>query len=398
MFTLTDEEWNFVEQHRNDDTNRLRLSAHGNLAMTRVIDQIECRRRAEKKLATTLNKAPRFIFPSVLSAEQSTSDSLAEFHASLMPDDCRVLDMTCGLGIDTFHIAEKSDSVDSCEINELTASAAEHNAGLLGLKNVNVHCTDSTEFLKTLPPDSFGCIFIDPARRGDHGKRLFALSDCSPDVTSLLPKMLTVAPQVVIKASPMIDVTHTATALGSNVQRIIAVGDRRECKELIIVCGRQKEDNPMLEAVTLNDGKTISHWSHTKPQEDQASADYGIPGCGDFLYEPSPAAMKIAPLKLLSARLGVKKIAPNSHLYHSPGKILDFPGRCYRIMDVTGFSKSDIKTLSATYDRLDISVRNFPMKPDEISKKLRIKTGGNHHLFATRSENGHPLLIVGELQ
>lgn len=48
-----------------------------------------------------------FIFPTSLSAEQCTSELLARFHANLVPDNGVVLDMTCGLGIDAFHIAGK---------------------------------------------------------------------------------------------------------------------------------------------------------------------------------------------------------------------------------------------------------------------------------------------------
>ena len=90
----------------------------------------------------------------------------------------------------------------------------------------------------------------------------------------------------------------------------------------------------------------------------------------------------------------MKKIAPNSHLYSSQSILDDFPGERFRILEVAPFSKKTVRELKGRYDRLDISVRNFPMKPEEISAKLKIKGGGTERLFATRDANDRPIVIV----
>lgn len=391
---LTQEQWAAIERLRHEDVNRLRLTHHGDPSMTTVIDQIECRARTSKKLASTLSTHPLFIFPSVLSAEQCTSDSLAFFHASLIPVGAGVLDMTCGLGIDAIHLATKAACVEAYEINEFTASCVRHNVAAAAIENLKIFCGDSVKRLETLDNDSFDCIFIDPARRGAYGKRLFALADCEPDVTALLPRMLEVAPLLIIKASPMLDIAHTISELGHNVSRVIAVGDRRECKELIIICERKDTVSPVLRAVTLS-GETISgEWEFTRNEENNAAAIYGLPDAGDYLYEPYPATLKSGGFKSLSSRFKVKKIAPNSHLYSSQSILDDFPGERFRILEVAPFSKKTMRKLKDRYERLDISVRNFPMKPEEISAKLKIKGGGTERLFATRDANDKSIVIV----
>lgn len=391
---LTQEQWAALERLRHEDVNRLRLTHHGDPSMTRVIDQIECRARTSKKLASTLSSHPLFIFPSVLSAEQCTSDSLASFHASLIPVDAAVLDMTCGLGIDAIHLATKAASVEAYEINEFTASCVRHNVAAAAIENLKIFCGDSVKRLETLNPDSFDCIFIDPARRGAYGKRLFALADCEPDVTALLPRMLEVAPLVIIKASPMLDIAHTVSELGHKVSRVIAVGDRRECKELITICERKDTVSPVLSAVTLSGEKISGEWEFTRNEENNAAAIYGVPADGDYLYEPYPATLKSGGFKSLSSRFKVKKIAPNSHLYSSQSILDDFPGERFRILEAAPFSKKSVRELKGRYDRLDISVRNFPMKPEEISAKLKIKGGGTERLFATKDANDRPIVIV----
>lgn len=391
---LTPEQWKMIESLKEEDPTRLRLSYHGKLEMSTVIDQIECRQRTAAKLATTLRNVPRFMFPSALSAEQATSDSLATYHTSLIDEGCRLLDMTCGLGIDDLHFAGKAAQVDAFDINPVTAAYCRHNVGLAGMTNLNVNCADSTNELMSLSPDSYDCIFIDPARRASSGKRLFALSDCSPNVVTLLPNMLRVAPKVIIKASPMLDVTHTAYELSENVEQIIALGDRRECKELVIICSRLRNERPLLQSITLVAGEPTAHFSFTKADEEKASAFYSTPDKGDYLYEPFPATIKIAPFKLLSEEFGINKIAPNSHLYFSKSPVTDFPGKRFRIIELAGFGKKGIKTLTAKFDRLDISVRNFMMKPEEIAGRLKIKAGGGQRLFATRSHDNKPLLLV----
>lgn len=394
---ISPEQWQLVEEMSAADVNRLRLRYHGREDMHAVIDQIECRQRAGKKLHETLQRAPRFVFPSVLSSEQATSDDLASFHALLIGDTKSVIDMTCGLGIDTFHIAQTGANVTAFELVERTARCAVHNALELGLTNVEVICGDSTEALTRMADDAADCIFVDPARRGDGGKRLFALSDCSPDVSRLLPEMLRIAPRAVIKASPMLDVAHTGAEL-QGVTAIVALGTQTECKELVIICERDTSvTEPLLSAVTIDHVAGIAlRMDFTAEEERSSQATIATPGKGCYLYEPYPATIKMSPLRILSSRYGLTKPAQNSHLYFSEHYRDDFPGRIFRVVDTFGLNKNDCREIARRYPRTDITTRNFPLRPDELQKRIKVRPGGNIRLFATRSADNRPLIIIAD--
>lgn len=390
---LTDLQWEKVLLMKTEEVNTLRLKFHGKDAMTAVIDQIDCRQRTAKKLAHTLGQANRFFFPSVLAAEQSTSDCLAKFHASLCQPSDRVLDMTCGLGIDSFHMARRVTHVDAYDLKPENVECALYNASELGLSNIDIHCADSVDTLMNMSPDSYNVIFIDPARRGAHGKRLFALSECQPDVVSLLPRLLEVAPKVIIKASPMLDMSHSLAEL-HNVAEIIAVGDRRECKELLMVCRREKPLQTELGAITIDKNADFSRFMFSEQQERNSTPTYTIPEPDMFLYEPFPAVMKAGPFKLLSQKFAASTPAPNSHIYMNAHRLTDFPGNAYRIVAVFPFNKKGIKELTSSCKQADITARNFLMKPEEVARKLKIKQGGENRIFATRTDNNNSILIL----
>lgn len=397
MINDSEQFWAIVEHNLDEDVNRLRLKHHGDKLWMEAIDQIECRRRTARKLAQTLRLCPRFMFPSVLSSEQATSDTLAAYHARLVGEGKKVFDMTCGLGIDSMHFAANGCEVTACDINPTTALCAARNARLAGLDSLNVEAADSVERLMAMAHDSFDCIFIDPARRSDKGARLYALTDCQPDVTSLLDRMLEVAPEVIIKASPMLDISHTLAELHS-VTDIMALGTKRECKELIIRC-RRGADAPgqpvtVTAATVTDDGQSVEFSFHPE-EESSAVPAYGLPNKGDFLYEPYPATVKAAPWKLLSSTFGIRKIAPNSHLYFSSAECPGFPGNGFEIIAVTDFSKKSVKELMSMSGKFDITCRNFPLEPSQLAKRLKIKQSGGLRLFATRDSNDRPLIIVG---
>ena len=92
-------------------------------------------------------------------------------------------------------------------------------------------------------------IYIDPARRGKSQERLYALSDCEPDVLLLLPVLLKRCKRLIIKMSPMVDVTRLREELSLRFQLYI-VSVRNECKEMLAVidtdgCHVNTNDEPI---------------------------------------------------------------------------------------------------------------------------------------------------------
>lgn len=389
MIDLPDDIWLWIDENHKADPNRLRLAHHGDSLRMFAIDQIDARQRVSAKLHETLAKIPRFVFDSTLAAQQSTSDDLASFHASLIESGSKVLDMTGGLGIDAMHISDRAESVTMIEINPEREKCAHHNALLGGYDNIRSICGNSVDLLESFQDNSFDFIFIDPARRGNHGQRLFALADCTPDVTSLMPQMLRVAPNIIIKASPMLDITQITREL-SNITKIISLGTPHECKEILIICSRNHAGAPTIYSATVTDQRVIT-FKINNPIETSTSL-FKDPISGTYLYDPYPSFAKLNVYSGLPE--GIYKIDRNSNLFSSQSLIEDFPGRALRIIDVRPFNKQTIRHFSSEISNADITVRNFPLSPDELYKKLKIKPGGSHRLFATTTSENKKILIL----
>lgn len=390
---LTDDIIKWIEEHRNDDTTKLRLSCRKKDDATIydfAIMQIECRKKTAKKLHNTL-QSPHFIFPTTLSAEQCTSDILAEFHATLINKDETILDMTAGLGIDAFHLAQKAKHVIAIDLNEDVAQALSINAKALNITNLIGINADSVEYLKN-SNEHFNTIFIDPARRGDGGKRVFALADCQPNVVELLDLIKLHCDKLIIKASPMLDATQILREL-SDTSDLYAIGTRQECKEIVIVVNFKKnKTSPTLHCITI-DNET-SDFSFTLDNETSATNNYGELKQGMYLYEPHPSVMKLQPVKLISQQFNVIKLHQHTHLYASTGVIADFPGARHKVERIYPFSSRTIKEVAKDYPRANVAVRNFILSADELRKRLKIKDDNKYRLYGVSVGNGDRLLIV----
>lgn len=364
------EQW--IKDHLADDVSRLRLRFHGQPLYAAAIDQIDCRQRCTKKIPGFL-RHESFRFPSTLSAEQATSEGIAAYHASLVPDGARVLDLTCGLGIDAFTIARRASHVTAVEIDPAKVECARHNARVLGLDNFTVVNSSAEDYLAEVASGSFDIIFIDPSRRDSSGKRTFALADCSPDVSALLAPMLKVARRTLIKLSPMLDPTELRRQMGPC--GITAVGTPSECRELLLEIGAGVVDTDA--ALTVD--------APVHPASPAVS--------GPYLYEPYPANMKMG----LSEWEGATSISVDSHLILSERYLSDFPGHIYAVERTSSLSKQDLKDLRCRFRQLRMVARGIGMTTADMRKKIGIADGDSvQKLFGVKDSEGRRLLILGQ--
>lgn len=390
-----DDFWKWVADHLGDDTAKLRLGVSKRTEpwIGAAILQVECRQKAAKKLPE-LTSSDRFLFPTALSAEQSTSERLARFHSSMIAPGDSVADLTAGLGVDAMALAKVASSVTAVEIDPLVASALRYNSAMLGLDNVDVINEDCSAYLSSMV-GRHDVAFIDPARRGESGQRLFALGACSPDVVSMLPMLNEHFDRLIVKASPMLDVTATLRELPCT-ERIVALGTRSECKELVSVVDFRDGDSAeaVIEAVTLiNDGED-SRFCFTRDEEMIATASYGIPSVGDCLFIPYPSTIKAAPFKLLAQRFDLKKISGNTHLYFANSRREGFPGEVFEVVEALPFASGVIKRFASRYPRINVAVRNFGMTADALRSKLKVKDGSDLRVIGVTAADGHRLLLV----
>lgn len=381
-------DFQWIAEHAAEDVTRLRLRYGAERADD--ILQIECRQRFGGKLRHTLAANPEFVFPTALAGEQSTSEALAAYHSSLLEEGECVADLTAGLGVDAMAMSLKANVV-AVEMEQLKIDALQLNAR--HLPRLQAVCADCRQWLAEQGDGAFTTVFIDPARRAANGGRVYALSECEPNVVAMLPQLCRVCNRLIIKASPMLDITHTLSLLPDAV-RVIALGTTTECKELVIECRFDAAvAEPTIEAVTLNvDGAVVSQMQFLRSEEVSAEAECAELRPGMWLYDPYPAVMKAAPMRLLGSRYGVCKLAPQSHLWLSVARVDNFPGHAYRVERVEQCSSRILKQLANQRVKASITTTNFPMTADVLRARLRA-ADGPARLFASTDAAGRRVLI-----
>lgn len=390
----TTEFFDWIEKHKNDNPATLRLKFGADMADE--ILQVECRKKFASKLSSTLSADPQFVFPSMLAGEQATGDALAAWHAAMFDPGEKVVDLTAGLGIDAMAAARRvgrEGTVVAVELDGSRAEALRWNTRMFD--NLEVVGGDCREIVKAWAADGmrFNCAFVDPARRSADGGRVYSLADCEPNVVEMLPDLKKICKRLVVKASPMLDITHTAGILPEATE-IVSLGTTTECKELDIVCDFTSEAKaePRIRAITIG-RDFLSEFTFLRSEETEAQCRYGVPEPGGYVLDPYPAVMKAAPLKLLGARYGVAKAAPNSHLWFSPTRVEGFPGRQYRITEILPYMSKHIKRYASAHPAVGVTVRNFDMTADALRAKLRVKDGSDR-LFAVSLADGRKLMIT----
>lgn len=391
---LTPEARKFLADHAAADPAELALRAarYPDLPFRELLHQLAARRRAREKLPTWVEN-PAVVFPPALSLEQASSERTARFKAGLVAGE-RLADVTGGLGVDAWAFAETVSTVFYVEQAADLADLAAHNLPALNRPNVRVFAETAEEFLRKNGP--FDWIFLDPARRdearpGYPENRVFRLDDCTPDVLKLKAVLLEKAPNVLLKAAPLLDLDAALRQL-ETVETVHVVAVENEVKELLFTLSRGGAPEPKIRAVNLLKGGAETAFAFRRSEEAAAPVEFSLPE--PFLYEPNAALLKAGAFRLLATRFGLRKLHPNSHLYTSETLRADFPGRVFSVHTTL---KPDRKALRAVLPegRANLTVRNFPASVAELRKKLALTEGGDDYVFATTLADGKHALVVG---
>jgi hypothetical protein len=388
---LTAEQIAFIEEHFQEDTTRLLLNAsrYPDMDLPFLVEQITARRRIREKLPVwAANKG--LVIPAKIAAEQCSSELTAGYKQRLIRENDRVCDLTGGLGVDSFYFSQKAEKVTYIERFESYADAARTNFELLGAENIAVYQGNGEEVSKTI--DDVSVFYLDPARRGEGNKRVFALSDCEPDLTVLCPTLLRRAPKVIAKISPMADIRNTLHLLPQTTEvHVVAV--KNECKELLFVMeGGVQHLSAKIVCAQLSPGEEPVCFCFTLEEEQTVLPNY-TDRVEHYLYEPNVALLKAGAFKVITERYPLKKLHVNSHLYTSDRLVADFPGRTFVVEEVLPFSAALCKKIVKTYPKANITARNFPLTVEALRKKTKIQDGGDIYLFATTLANEDKVLI-----
>jgi len=348
-----------------------------------ILNQIQAKQKAEKKLATWFLNDD-VIFPSTLSIEQTSSETLAKFKAALISGN-NLIDLTGGFGVDDFYFAKRFKKIVHCEFQEDLSVIVKHNFKVLNADNIETISGDSISYLEQ-STEKFDWIYVDPARRDDKKTKVFLLKDCTPNVVELQEFLFEKSDNILIKVAPLLDISSILNEL-SNVKTIYAIGLQNEVKELLIVLQNGFIDQPELIAVNIsNDG--IIH-QDTFSLNDATDSQLSTPL--NYLYEPFSSYLKLGSYNGIAVKFNVSKLHKHSHLYTS-NELVDFPGRCFKIEQIIPYNKKDIKFLENT--KCNVTTRNFPLKVEEIRKKHKIKDGGDFYAFFTTDLNNDKIVVI----
>ena len=393
----------FILHNREKDPRSLALKkAPEGVDFVWCLTQIEGWQLARKKL-------PRWAatdglwFPPRLSMEQCSSEATALYKKGIV-DRLKaqsLVDLTGGFGVDFTYMAQGLQEVTYVERQEVLCQSAQHNFPILGLTKAKIVNGEAEDTLNNI--EHTDVIFIDPARRDNAGRKTVAIEDCTPDVTELQDMLLDKATYVIIKLSPMLDITQALRSL-HHVTEVHVVSHKGECKELLLVLHKEdKEDrvgsseSPALSYHCVNietkDAPFIINSEAIHPPFKGGLNGLHLEG---LLFEPNASIMKAGLQDAFGAHYNLNKLHPQSNLFVGTEPIKDVPARQFRIIAVSDFSKSGLKSITGGMKQANITVRNFPATVADLRKRLKLKDGGKDYLFATTISDGSHVLIKGE--
>jgi len=421
----------FINSHLNDDVRKLALSKIPDGVNLRfALQQIDGRQRAKHKLPSLVSN-PDIIFPVHLSVEQCSSETTAEYKATVLKRVIKesndkasspfytelMADLTSGFGIDFIAISKLFRKAVYVERNTDLCAIAEQNFHTLNLTNTQIVNEEAENFLshigdyfqEAIPSvqenQGIGAFFfIDPARRSESGARTYAISDCTPDILTLLPLLKQHGNALFLKLSPMLD-WHKAVediqACGVNVPEVHIVSVKNECKELLLLVELQNSPEPTLRLFCVNDESVIEVTKQSAeenaPSQQNSPFTTQLPTSENnpqVLLIPNASIMKAGCWDFLTSCFDITPADANSHIFFSNHEIADFPGKQYIIQAICSLNKKELRNAIQGITHANIAVRNFPLSADALRKRLKLKDGGSTYIFGTTIRGEHKLIIT----
>jgi hypothetical protein len=383
----TDEMKQFVQDHLDDDPAQLLLGYLGKVDfdLKFAVQQINARQKVKSKVPSWY-KNRNLIFPVSLSIEQASSELTGRYKVGLVSGG-KMVDLTGGLGVDSYFLSQKFQTAVYCEQNKDLFDITKHNLKVLSPDKFEFVLGDSmTWFIQQ--QEVFDLVFIDPARRGEGNRKLYRLEDCEPDIVGQWDGLKSKSKAILVKASPMLDLK---LALGSlqDLAKIMVLSVKNEVKEVLLFWSLESVgSSPRIEAVDIRNEASIA-FSFTFGEEENSSNKIAEE-VGQFLYEPNAAILKAGAFKIFGHRFGLGKIHPNSHFFTGNKFVGQIPGRVFEILSEINQPKKEIKKFFPS-GKANVLTRNYSMSADELKRKFRLKDGGEDFLIGSQTAKGFQL-------
>ncbi len=376
----------FITKNINTTITSLLLKEAKNMRfdIKALIEQIEAKKRAEKKLPTWFS-TQNIYYPNKLNIEQTSSEATALFKSKIVSGDC-LIDLTGGFGVDCYYFSKRFKEVTHCEINSELSKIVAHNYKVLQAKNINCIATDGIAYLKN-KPTTYSAIYVDPSRRNESKGKVFMLSDCLPNIPEHLDLLFNQANIILIKTSPLLDLSIGINEL-KYVKTIYCVALNNEVKELLWLLEKGYNGNICIKTVNITKERQQT-FNFNLEDEALLEADYSKPLT--YLYEPNAAILKSGAFNTIAEKLQLKKLHKHSHLYTSE-QLIAFPGRSFKIETVLDYNIKQFKK-GFKLKKANVTTRNFPDTVSTIRKKLKLNDGGENYLFFTTNYKDKKIIV-----
>ena len=430
----------FVKQFRESDPRKLALQAsrYPDVDMPYALNQIQGWQTALRKLPSWA-ACDGVVYPPHLNMEQCSSEPTARYKqqvarrwAERIPNASRtsMTDLTGGFGVDFSFTSRCFDCATYVERNASLCEVVGANLPRLGIRNAQVKCAEAEAVLEQMEQQTM--IFLDPARRDEHGAKTVLIADCTPDVCQLLPSLMQKSQFVMLKLSPMLDWHKAIVDLDGKVREVHIVSADGECKELLLVLAdndttdvqvfcvdiQSRPDSegqyPRSEFVysiatnaqeeVMENNSKLDNSTSAQPTNSTFNIQHStLPPATNstfniqhstFLFEPNASVMKAGCFDEIARAYGICAISRNSHLFLSDREIDGFPGRAFAIDAVTTMNKRQLRQTLSGMKQANIAVRNFPLSVAELRKRLKLNDGGDTYIFATTTSEGDHILML----
>lgn len=377
----------FIDNNLNEEPTYLILkgASFPQVQIQEIVGQIISKKKCKKKLPTWFNTSLIY-YPNRINIEQTSSEITANYKAALVTGNI-LIDISGGFGVDCYYYAKKIKNVIHCEIISDLSEIVHYNYKILQVENVKTVAEDGLDYLRK-SAQKYDWIYADPSRRNKTKGKVFLLDDCSPDIPINLDLLFTFSNNLLLKISPLLDISHTAKTM-INTKEIHVVAVDNEVKELLFILEKNYFGEINIKTINIKKNEIETFESSFKKE---VNASYSLPAA--YLYEPNSAILKAGLFTEISTQLLVSKLHMNSHLYTS-SELIDFPGRRFKIINTTRFDRKKLMELIPS-QKANITTRNFPLSVAQIRKKTRIKEGGNVYLFFTTDIRNKHIVLVCE--
>jgi len=375
----------FITDNLNSDSSKLLFkgSPFDTVSIQELVTQIVSKKKSEKKLPTWF-ATENIYYPPKVNIEQTSSEVTANYKASLISGDS-VIDITGGYGVDCLSFAKKTKKVTHCELNTNLSTIVNNNYQQLKINNIRTISGNGIEFLKNTK-ENFDWIYIDPSRRDNSNKKVFLLKDCLPDVPANLELLFSKSNNILVKNSPILDISKTIEEL-CFVKEIHIIAITNEVKELLFVLEKNYADSIEIKTVNLSKNNTqLFDFQHLTKN----TSTYSEPK--KYIYEPNSAILKSGGFHEVSHQFNIDKLHQHSHLYTS-NELIEFPGRRFIVEQISSYNKKEIQKCLKE-NKANITTRNFPETVAQIRKKTKIKDGGTQYLFFTTVNNDNLKVLI----